>query len=178
MRRGLTYVDSLPPDAQAEAVRHAERMILRPTGTGGLIMRVLLAAFDTEFTVATLVSRTRAPRNNINSALDRLELLGFVTKRHDYHATRIRGGAAPRWYRITNKGHQAAVREGLKPAPPAEQASSRVDRSANSPMLARVSGELTPAQTSNVDHTTTTAHAWWSRAGGDTRTNTRTAAYT
>ncbi|HEX3783307.1 MAG TPA: hypothetical protein VHX38_26880 [Pseudonocardiaceae bacterium] len=126
MKHGLAHGEPPSPDgpaaAESEAVRHTERMILRPTGTGGLIMRVLLAARDTEFDLAMLVRRTRALRPNINSALDRLESLGFVDKRHDYHATPLRGGAAPRWYRITDKGHHAAVREGLTPALPPEHA--------------------------------------------------------
>jgi hypothetical protein len=81
-------------------------------------MRLLLSAPEKEFSMSELVRRTRAARNNVTSAFSRLELLGFLTIRHDHDAPTLQGGGAPRWLRITEQGRAAAIREGLTSAPP------------------------------------------------------------
>jgi hypothetical protein len=116
MTRTLDRIDALPPHLRADARRKAEQTTLRPYGTARRVMHLLLLAPDEEFSMRELVRRAYLPRNVINPACARLELLGFITIRHDHTAPRLQGGAAPRWVRVTAAGRAVAVREGIASA--------------------------------------------------------------
>lgn len=122
MIRQLTHIEALPPHLRADARRKAEQATLRPYGTAHRIMRILLIAPDQEFSMRELVRRAYLPRNVINPACARLELLGFISIRHDHTAPPLQGGAAPRWIRLTETGRAVAVRDGIisaaQPTPP------------------------------------------------------------
>ena len=125
MPRTLDRINELPPHLRADARRRAEHTTLREHGTAHQIMRILLITPDEEVTMGQLVGGSYLNRNAINPACARLESLGLVTIRHDHHAPRLRGGAAPRWVRLTEHGRAVAVREGIIAASATQRGGAR-----------------------------------------------------
>lgn len=116
MESGLPDLDSMLPQAQADALLYAQHVILHPRGITGLIMRVLLSAPDEEFRPIAVARRAHVDPRVLNPAIECLKKLGFITVRLDREAPRV-GGYPPRWLQITESGYAAAVREGLTAAP-------------------------------------------------------------